>query len=102
MGDSIETVKVACRFHNLSFMTTKPRNGACADPTTPYTALVIANAYTKRGIIVDHCSRREMMDLFVYYPENILACYEEGLSQIRNKMYTPLEIVYGVLTRERT
>ena len=88
--------------HDPSFTTTKARNGACADTTNPCTALVMANAFNRNGILFDHCSRREVVDSFVYYTKDILACHEGYLSQIRNNMHASVEIIYGIPTWERT
>jgi len=100
-GD-IKTAKIAHRLHNPSFTSTKARNGACADTTSPCTALVMVNAYNGNSILFDHCSRREVVDPFVYYTKDILACHEGYLTQIRNNMHAPVEIVYGIPTWERT
>ena len=100
-GD-IKTAKIAHRLHDPSFTTTNARNGACADTTNPCTALLMANTYNGIGILFDHCSRREVVDPFVYYTKDILACHERYLSQIRNNMHTPVEIFYGIPTLERT
>ena len=87
--------------HDPSFTTTKARNRACADTTNPCTARVMANAFNRNGILFDHCSRREVVDSFVYYTKDILACHEGHLSQIRNNMQASVEIVYGIPTWER-
>lgn len=100
-GDT-KTAKIAHRLHDPSFTTTKTENGASADPTNPCTALAMANGYNGNGILFDHCSRREVVDPFVYYTKDILACHEGYMSQIRNHMHAPVEIVYGIPTWERT
>lgn len=100
-GD-IKTAKIAHRLHDPSFTTTKTENGASADPPNPRTALAMANGYNGNGILFDHCSRREVVDPFVYYTKDILACHEGYMSQIRNHMHAPVEIIYGIPTWERT
>ncbi len=62
--------------------TTEARNGACAaDTTDPCTALVMADAYNGNGILFDHCSRREVVDPFVYYTRDILAGHIHSVTQ---------------------
>lgn len=99
-GD-IKMAEIAHRLHDPSSTTTKARNGACADTTNPCTALVLANAYNGNGTFFDHCSRREVMDPFVFYTKDILACHEGYLCPIRSNMHTPVDIVYGIPTWER-
>lgn len=93
---------LAHRLHNPSFTTTKVRNGSTADSSNPCTAIVMANGFDNKIIIVDHVVRREVKDPFIYYPEDILACHEQHLSMVRNHMLAPVEVVYGVPTWERT
>ena len=102
MYGDIKTAKIAHRLHNPSFTTSKASNGGFADTTNPCTALVMANAYNGNGFLFDHCSRREVVDPFLQYTKDILACHEGYLSQIRNNMHAPVEIVYGIPTWERT
>ena len=98
---TLRPAKIAHRLHDPSFTTTKARNGACADTTSPCTVLVMANAYNGNGILFDHCSRKEVADPFVYYTPDILAYHEGYMSQIRKNMHAPVEMGYGISTWER-
>lgn len=77
-------------------------NGVTADSSNPCTALVMANGFDDKTVMVDHVVRREVKDPFAYYPENILRCHEQHLSTVRNHMRAPVEVVYGVPTWNRT
>lgn len=48
--------------------------------------MVMANDFDDKTIMMDHATRREMKDPFIYYPKDILACHEEHLSMIRNRI----------------
>ena len=102
VGGDVKSSKIAHRLHDPGFTTTKPDNGVCADGTSRCTQLVMANGYNEDVVLFDHCSRRESVDPFLYYTDDILACHERYLLQIRNNMLAPVEIVYGVPTWERT
>jgi len=102
VGGDVKSSKIAHRLHDPGFTTTKPDNGVCADGTSPCTQLVMANGYNEEGVLFDHCSRRESVDPFLYYTDDILACHERYLLQIRSNMLAPVEIAYGVPTWERT
>ena len=93
-GD-IKTVKIAHRLHDISFTTIETENGVSADPRSPCAALAMANGYNGNGIFFDYCFRREVVDLY------ILACHEGCMSQIRNHMHAPVEIVDSIPTWER-
>ena len=56
----------------------------------------------ERPFFFDHCSRKEVVDPFICYTKDILACHERYLLQIRNNMHAPVEILYGIQTWERT
>jgi hypothetical protein len=99
---NIMAASLAYRLHNLSFTTTKVRNGHTADSSNPCTALVMANGFDDKNIMLDHVLRREVKDPFVNYPEDILACHEQHLSIVRNHMLASVEVVYGVPTWKRT
>lgn len=62
----------------------------------------MANGFDQNTVIEDHVVRREVKDPFVYYPEDILACHEQHLSNVRDHMTAPVEVVYCVPTWERT
>jgi hypothetical protein len=49
---------LAHRLHKPSFTTTKVRNGSTADSSNPCTAIVMANGFDNKIIMVDHVVRR--------------------------------------------
>ena len=74
---NIMAASLAHRLHNPSFTTTKVRNGSTADSSNPCTAIVMANGFDNKIIMVDHVVRGEVKDPPIYYPEDILACVYE-------------------------
>ena len=80
-------------FHSSSFTTITVRNGSTADPSNPCTAIVMANGFDDKPIIMDHVIRREVRDPFIYYSEDILACREQHLFMACNRMLASVEVV---------
>ena len=97
-SENIIAASLAHRLHNPSFTTIKVRNRSTADSSDPCTAIVRANGFDDKTIIMDHVAQGKVKDPFIYYPKDILAYHEQHLSIIRDHMLAPLEVIYGVPT----
>lgn len=59
------------------------------------------NVQNTEAVILDHTFRREVVDPFIKYPENILHCHEQHLAVVRQHATAAVEVVYGRLVRRR-